>query len=178
VCYERASKKNTWSNEKFLKEARKTHNTTYDYSLSEYKNATTPIVIICLKHGEFLQAPKDHINQKQGCPSCRESKGEREISNILNELKITFHRQYKFEDCFSKRPLPFDFYLPTKNICIEFDGIQHFKPISKFGGLEGFSYISHNDAIKNKFCKENNIKLLRISYKEKNKIKQIISKLC
>lgn len=176
--YEKARKKNTWTQDKFIKEAEKIHNEKYNYSLSKYNNATTSVIIICSKHGEFLQQPKDHINQKQGCPSCRESKGENEISNILNELKIPFYRQHTFKECINKRALPFDFYLPDYNVCIEYDGEQHFTPVEKFGGMESFTYITNNDEIKNKFCKENNITLLRISYKEKKEIKQIINSLC
>ena len=44
---------------------------------------------------------------------------------ILNNYK--FLTQHKFNDCKFKKPLPFDFYLPEYNMCIEFDGEQHFK---------------------------------------------------
>ena len=57
----------------------------------------------------------------------------------------------------------FDFYLPDYNTCIEFDGEQHFKPIKHFGGKERFKQQQKNDQIKNDYCVENNIALIRIS---------------
>jgi len=50
-------------------------------------------------------------------------------------LDIEYIKQKRFEKCRNKLPLPFDFYLPNENICIEYDGIQHFKPIDYFGGV-------------------------------------------
>lgn len=65
-------------------------------------------------------------------------------------------------------PLPFDFY-------IEYDGIQHYKPI--VGGEEGFIKLKERDDIKSKYCKDNNIELYRIGYKDNinNKLKVIIN---
>ena len=56
-------------------------------------------------------------------------------------------------------------------MCIEYDGEQHFMPIKWFGGDEGLENIKIRDGIKNKFCQDNNIKLLRISYKEDVELK-------
>ena len=70
----------------------------------------------------------------------------------------------------------FDFYLPKYNLCIEFDGKQHFKPNNFFGGISGFLETVRKDTIKNYFCEDNKIDLLRISYKEFNKIEDILSK--
>lgn len=49
-------------------------------------------------------------------------------------------------------------------MCIEYDGIQHFKAIDYFGGEDGFLKYQARDNIKNNFCKTNNISLLRIRY--------------
>jgi len=75
--------------------------------------------------------------------------------------------------------LPFDFYLSDLNICIEYDGIQHFKPIDYFGGDTAFILLQTNDQIKNEYCIENNIKLIRIRYDEniEEKLSNIL-KLC
>lgn len=171
---ERTSKKNKWDLKTFVEKANFTHNSFYDYSKVNYNNSTSKVIIICPNHGEFLQAPKDHINKTQGCPKCKNSKGENIISSILTELNIKFIPQYTFEDCINQRKLPFDFFLPGHNICIEFDGEQHFFPIELFGGEETFNYIKHNDEIKNQYCINNNIKLIRINYKQISKINQIL----
>ena len=63
--------------------------------------------------------------------------------------------------------MPFDFYLPELNICVEFDGIQHFKPIKYFGGEKTLKITQKHDKMKNEYCKENNIHLIRIKYNEK-----------
>lgn len=86
------------------------------------------------------------------------------ISKYLEINKIEYVRQKKFTNCENVKNLPFDFYLPESNVCIEYDGIQHFKPISLFGGIEGFVKTKVRDVKKNEYCELNNIKLIRISY--------------
>lgn len=66
--------------------------------------------------------------------------------------------------CKNKRKLPFDFYIPDLNVCIEYDGIQHFYPVDQFGGENAFQECQLNDSIKNAFCQTSNITLLRIRY--------------
>lgn len=126
-------------------------------------------------HGEFKQSPDHHINRKHGCPRCNESKGENEIRSILDLNKIKYINQYKFPDCKNKNELPFDFYLPDSNTCIEFNGIQHYKPVLYFGGIDKFKQQQINDNIKKEYCKNNNIKLIIIRYNEviKNKLCKI-----
>lgn len=46
----------------------------------------------------------------------------------LEKENINYEFQYIFDDCIYQRALPFDFYILDKNLCIEFDGIQHFEP--------------------------------------------------
>lgn len=50
---------------------------------------------------------------------------------------------------------------------------QHFEAIEYFGGEETFKKIVQRDEIKDKYCDDNNINLIRISYKEKIKDKLI-----
>ena len=146
---------------------------TYDYSKVNYINNQTEVIIICPIHGDFPQTPANHL-QGEGCPSCRESKGEMKIRIFLTNNDIQFEREKRFEDCRHKKPLPFDFYLPRYNLCIEFDGKQHFMPTS-FNFLEkenddkklkNLKQIQFHDQIKNEYCKNNGINLLRIRYNE------------
>ena len=67
-------------------------------------------------------------------------------------------------------PLKFDFYLPDYNCCIEYDGKQHFEPIDYFGGKNGFIKTQERDDIKNQYCKNNDIKLIRIPYTDLKKL--------
>ena len=89
---------------------------------------------------------------------------------------VKYKKQYKFKDCKFKRQLPFDFYLPDYNVLIEFDGLQHCVIKQYFGGYEGFVDTKIRDTIKNIYCKENNIKLIRISYNELKNINNILNK--
>lgn len=158
----------------FISESKNIHGDKYDYSLVEYINSKTNVKIICTEHGIFSQSPTNHING-YCCPFCKESKGEKKILLYLKENNIKFIREYRFENCRDDKPLPFDFYLDDMNICIEFDGIQHFKPIDFFGGVERFIYTKNHDNIKTDYCENNNIKLIRVKYNEdiQEKMKEI-----
>lgn len=164
------SGKNKITLESFIKRANKIHGNKYDYShVNEIKNNSIKIKIICDKHKEFTQSPDAHLNKKQGCPNCNESKGENIISNLLSEKNIIFNRQKTFKNCINDKTgrfLKFDFYLPNNNLCIEFDGEQHFRPIKRFGGEKGYNSTIYRDNIKNKFCVDNNIDIIRIKYNE------------
>ena len=159
----------TYDNDDFIRKSKEIHGEKYDYSLVDYTVSTDSVDIICPKHGVFSQQAGSHM-RGAGCPNCQESKGESYISNILTDFGIHFIRQHKFKDCKGDkgkkycRRLPFDFYLPQYNTMIEYDGRQHFEPISKFGGIEGFNKLRRNDEIKNEYCNRNNIKLIRIPY--------------
>jgi hypothetical protein len=96
---------------------------------------------------------------------CKKSKGEKKIIDILYEEQIDFITQKRFSTCvFPKthRQLVFDFYLPTYNILIEYDGIQHFEETKN--GKYDLAEIKERDQYKNTWCKENNIPLVRIPY--------------
>lgn len=117
----------------------------------------------------FRTSADSFLNQGTRCPNCHfMSKGELEIFKILNSMKIDFIQQKTFEDLRDVRPLRYDFFLPDYNLCIEFDGSQHFEPKKHWGGLVEFENIKRKDEMKNKYCEDNGIGLLRINYKEKD----------
>ena len=98
------------------------------------------------------------------CGCLNKSKGEMFIEMILKENKIRYIPQKRFDDCKNIKPLPFDFYLPDNNICIEYDGSQHYFPVEYWGGEKKFINLKNNDNIKTNYCKKNNIVLIRIPY--------------
>jgi len=152
------------------------HGDLYDYSLVQYKNNKTKVSIICNEHGIFKQIPINHL-RGCGCPICKESKGEMQISRLLTERGIRFKREYMFSDCKNKKKLPFDFYLVDHNICIEYDGRHHFESVEHFGGDDRLEYTKSNDNIKNAFCYLNDITLVRIPYFNFDKLEVIINGL-
>jgi len=123
---------------------------------------------------EWMPAYYNFIHNNSGCPNCRKSKGELIIAEYLKERNIEFFQQKTFKECKDKRLLRFDFYLPLYNMCIEFDGSQHFISKKVWGGDNHLKIIKIHDDAKNMFCIENNISLLRINYKE-NVINKLIS---
>lgn len=109
------------------------------------------------------------------CGCIRRSHGEIYIENLLNEYNIKFQQEYRFEQCRNKRRLPFDFYLPDHNTCIEFQGKQHYDIVDAWGGKEGLQIRRINDQIKRDFCESEGIKLIAIPYtKSKEEVKEII----
>ena len=160
----------------FINKSNLIHNSLYDYNNVNYINVKTPVLITCKKHGDFKQSPDAHQNG-QGCPKCRLSKGELKILNFLIVNNINFIRQKTFDKCKLKRKLPFDFYLPDLNICIEYDGEHHFTRNEHFGGIGELKLSKIRDDIKTNYCKDNNIELIRISFNYLSKIDEILDKL-
>lgn len=139
---------------------------------------------IKIKHDEcgteFYIRPASYLKNGKNCPSCSpKSIGELKTKQVLNDLNIKYIEQKRFDDCKDKGTLPFDFYLPDKNICIEYQGIQHYQPIMEFGGDNAFKECIKRDKIKKRYCINNGILLIEIPYWEKENIRDIIvEKVC
>jgi very-short-patch-repair endonuclease len=160
----------------FLKKCNeKFKNKNYDYSLVEYKKDKVKVEIICSVHGSFKQTPNYLLGYSKGCPKCIISNGENKIINYLIEKNINYEHQKIFDNCKYVKKLRFDFFISEKNIIIEFDGQQHFKPIKIFGGYDEYRKNLIKDEIKNKYCAEENIKLIRIPFTDIDNIEQILN---
>lgn len=157
----------------FIEASNLVHSNKYDYSKAIYVNSRVKINIICPIHGTFSQLPMVHL-RGHGCPYCKESNGEKIIKQYLKSQDINYISEYRNHNCKDKYILPFDFYLPDSNICIEFDGIQHYQPINGFGGIDRFKTLQYHDQLKTQYCKDNDIKLIRIPYTEIDNINQIL----
>lgn len=73
--YNKVSKLFALNQEELIIKANKLHNNKYDYSKFVYVNAHRKVTITCPVHGDFKQKPRDHINNKHGCPKCKPSGG-------------------------------------------------------------------------------------------------------
>lgn len=110
------------------------------------------------------------------CGCMTRSFGETLILNILKENNITYKQQYSFPNLkgIKNRSLSYDFAIFNKQnqlkILIEFQGIQHYYPITFFGGEEQFNIQKEHDKRKREYAQNNNIKLLEIPYIDKTKI--------
>lgn len=159
--------------EQFIKEANQVHDYKFSYTKTKYIKNQIKVIITCPIHGDFEQNPLSHL-QGNGCSSCNESKGEREINRFLKKHNINFERQKKFTECKNIFELPFDFYIPSMRACIEFDGIQHFTPLEYFGGLKTYEKLKINDKIKSDYCEDHYINLIRIRYDQIDNIPKIL----
>lgn len=119
---------------------------------------------LCGKH--FTARITDIVDNSKTCCGCQTmSKGENRILKILSRNNITFDKEKSFDGCINpvtNAKLKFDFYLPDYNICIEYDGEQHFKEVPFCP--DTLEERQERDRIKDIFCKNNNIKLIRIPY--------------
>jgi very-short-patch-repair endonuclease len=101
---------------------------------------------------------------------------EEKIKLFLDNKNIIYNKEHKFKSCRYKQPLKFDFYLPEHNICIEYDGEQHFKKYHKWeNNDDDLTLRKIRDQIKTNYCKNNNIKLIRIPYTELKNIDFILT---
>lgn len=117
---------------------------------------------------------RGNVNTCRSCTCRSYSSGEGIISNFLLRHHIEFESEKRFDDCRDQKPLPFDFYLPSYNLCIEFDGQQHFSPI--FGDSSFYKTVLH-DGMKNNYCRWNGIRLVRIPYIDGHNIEFILDNL-
>lgn len=94
-------------------------------------------------------------------PSIAEAK----IMSNLNSLGISYTREVSFKDFKTSNGgyYRFDFFIPSKNIIIEYDGKEWHKD-------------KESDTIKNEFCKTNNIKLIRLTSKHYYKLKETLKR--
>lgn len=164
-CYDCSNDDRKFTTDEFINKSKKLHGDKYDYSLVNYEDIKTKVKIICPIHGIFEQTPLSNL-KGHGCAMCNDSKGEIKVKNFLEKYKLKFERQKTFDNCKNQKLLPFDFYVSEYNACIEFDGKQHFVSIDYWGGEKSFELLKKRDEIKNLFCKNNNIKLIRIRYDE------------
>ena len=114
----------------------------------------------------FVTPQNLRTHHTNSCGCLRTSIGELKISQILTENNIPFEVEKKFNDCKNPKtnyPLRFDFYV-NNSYLIEYDGRQHTEKDGGWG--EDLKDIQERDAFKNKWCKEHNIPLIRISYKQ------------
>ena len=169
--------KHTLTHEQFLSKIDK--NVFKDYEiLTKYTKRKDKIKVLHKKCNNIYEVTADEFLAGNRCPYCKRSKGEERIENWLKDNNISFETQFKFSDCKYKRPLPFDFKININNnfILLEYDGIQHEKGYYIYNE-EGFNLQKKRDSIKDEYCKKNNLKLVRISYKDYDNIDDILRRI-
>lgn len=144
----------------------------FEYSYVEkYKGMHNKVLIKHNKCGFIWRAQPSNLKQGKGCPKCNKklSKGEKRIENWLKEKNIIYETQ---KLCVIEgHNLFLDFYLPTFDIYIEYNGKQHYEKIDFFGGEERFQKQLENDNLKRKYLRN---KLIEIPYTYFNQIEKIL----
>jgi len=139
----------------------------------EYLGWDLPLKVVCECGSEYITTATNLLyGNKIQCNRCSniQSNIEKLVEDWLKNNNINYTSQHKFNNCRYKRELPFDFYIENIGL-IEVDGIGHFEP-TKFNGIniikaeELFKNTKIRDKIKDEYCKDNNINLLRIPYWE------------
>lgn len=132
---------------------------------------------------EWEARVKDRCCDGRECPNCSptfgKSKGEIYIKECLTRHGMKYKSQHTYADCRDKAALQFDVAVLSETfevLClIEFDGENHFYPIERFGGQEGHEETKRRDEIKNKYCEENNIILIRIPYWLRDHVDEVLT---
>lgn len=167
---------NKWDIKKVSKVANE-----YGYKVlsKKYVSVDRKLLFQCEQNHKFKMSWAGFYSCGYRCSVCNSSKGETAISSYLKENNLVFEREYWFEDCRDKLPLRFDFAVFNNNnylMClIEFDGLQHYQAVESFGGEKAYKSTVMRDKIKNRYCKENNIKLIRIPYWKIDKINELLN---
>lgn len=150
----------------------------------DYKNYNVKnLKMVCPECGNIFITSANLFCQRQGqfCNVCShlESKCERRIRKVLEKNNIFFEQEKWFPDCRDEKPLPFDFYIPQWNLCIEYDGEQHYtdRRYKDATFSDTLEYTQLHDKIKTEYCQNNNIKLIRIPYWGEYKIEIIVQKI-
>ena len=128
----------------------------FEYILisNKYVSAKEKMKFLHLKCGSKFFMTWDNFNHGRRCPICNSSKGEERIRIFLEsngfKREKDYFREMRFDDCKYKNTLPFDFYVPSYNLLIEYQGEQHFRAVDYFGGIESFLLGKKKDSIKKK----------------------------
>lgn len=153
-------------------------------TIKEWNGATKYASALCgecgalveTDYGQYLYTKDKYGFTIKRC-SCKKiiSKGEEKIAMVLKDLEIDFLNEKKFEDLRgdSNRCLSYDFYIPSLNTLIEYDGEFHFRNDNK----EKLRKQQKYDEKKTEYANENNINLIRIPYWEYDNIEKILKKL-
>lgn len=135
--------------------------------LDDYVNNDTKLRV---KHNEcgniYSVRPTDFISHHTRCPYCAMPKSEKIIAKILDMFNIDYESQKAFDDLVDKTNLSYDFFIPSQNTLIEYQGIQHYEPIETFGGEDQLELQQKHDKMKADYAKTNNYNLIAVPYTE------------
>jgi very-short-patch-repair endonuclease len=148
-----------------------------NYEIIDFKSYSKTHDDVLIKHKvcglEYEVSPNEFIYTGRRCPDCNtylpgaKSSGENKVSSWLKKYNFDYIEQAEFEDLVYTNKLKLDFLLKDFNVAIEYDGKQHFQSIGNSErSLLEFQKQKERDEAKNQWCKNHNIKMIRITYKD------------
>lgn len=146
--------------------------------LGDYVRAREPLLIKSLTCGhEYLVSP-DNLLRGKGCPRCsiRQSSYMDVVEKFLDANGIEYEKEKVFPECKDIRNLPFDYYIPSYNCCIEVDGEFHYeRKGASLNRKSEYESVKRRDGIKTDFCVTHNIHLIRLPYFKLNDFSSILA---
>jgi hypothetical protein len=152
----------------------------YKWLGPEVSNVVSKTYWLCEK-GHKWHTTYGRIYSGVDCFACvsdaKQSKGEKQVAQILDALDILYSRQKSFDGCKDKIILRYDFYFSFSGcqFLIEYNGEQHYKPIERWGGTKGLEDVQRRDRIKADFAQANALHLITIPYTDYDRIGTIIT---
>ena len=166
-CYICSGKNKHKTTASFKKEVEDKYPDTYEI-MGEYQNARKPLKVHRKTCGHTYMVSPDNLLRGKGCPHCtiRQSSYMNMTEKYLQENNLIYEKEKRFDDCKNIKTLPFDYYLKDYNCCIEVDGEFHYDKFYKtgVGWAKNKEGVHMRDEIKNQYCKNNNIVLIRLPY--------------
>ena len=147
--------------------------------LGEYLGARTKTSVRRVRCGHIYDISPDNLLRGKGCPRCsiRQSRYMDIVETYLIEHDITFEKEKRFPLCKHIRSLPFDYYIPSRNTCIEVDGEFHFERNCASLNRQGsYELVAVRDQIKTEFCANAGINLIRLPYYHVEQFATILDK--
>lgn len=177
---ERLSKSLTLDENHYIENYFKSQKDFNEYKIiGKINGSNNKVRIQHLNCGFIYEVTPTHFKSGKRCPNCSNllnSKGVKEIKNYFNNKNIEYIKEFSFDNLispYSNKKLRYDFFVPSKNILIEFDGEFHFSKQNLVSD-EDFNKRIQLDKLKDNYALENNYQLIRINYKEINKISEIL----
>lgn len=172
-----------WSNRRFGMTMKKHDDFIKEVSLihptisimSKYTGVTEPILCVCQECGCEWKTTPDYLLHRSGCPNCTSSYGEQRVASYLLKHNIRFDKWKRYEGLVGVGggKLSYDFYIPSINILIEYQGQYHDGTVS-LQTQNDFERQKEHDRRKRKFAKDNHIRLLEIWYRDYKNIERIL----
>lgn len=132
-----------------------------------YINTTTKVDMLHKVCGNSYEVLPNTFFNGRRCPYCfnkGNSRGERLVEKVLNEMGFEFLEQATFPEMVYIKQLYYDFLLDSEDILIEYQGLQHYEPVEYFGGFNRFKNQIKRDEIKEQFAEENGYLLIEVPH--------------